>query len=89
MENKEKMFSINNLKTMEVIDINTGTKLGYIRDFVIDTSEYLIKSIIIPSNNVSFFGKVSNIEIPWSKIEKVGNDVVLVDGSELIEDINE
>ncbi|MFA9398070.1 MAG: YlmC/YmxH family sporulation protein [Clostridiaceae bacterium] len=83
------MFSINNLKTMEVIDINTGTKLGYIRDFVIDTSEYLIKSIIIPSNNVSFFGKVSNIEIPWSKIEKVGNDVVLVDGSELIEDINE
>ncbi|MCY6356757.1 YlmC/YmxH family sporulation protein [Clostridium sp. ZS2-4] len=71
-------YSINNLKLMEVIDINTGCKIGYIRDFKVDCNEYKIISIIIPAERTSWFNKNSYIEISWEKIVKVGVDVILV-----------
>ena len=33
------MHSLNNLRVMEVVDINLGAKLGYIRDLKIDCDE--------------------------------------------------
>lgn len=71
-------YSINNLKLMEVIDINTGSKIGYIRDLKVDCNEYKIISIIIPTETTSWFSKNSYIEISWEKIVKVGVDVILV-----------
>ncbi len=78
MENETNLFSINNLRTMEVIDINTGMKLGYIRDFEVDTELSRISSIILPSERTSWFGKNDSIQIPWENIKKIGIDVVLV-----------
>ncbi|MBU5484964.1 YlmC/YmxH family sporulation protein [Clostridium sp. MSJ-11] len=74
--------SINNIRTMEIIDINSGAKLGYMRDFKIDVINSKIISIIIPSQKISWFGKNNDIEIPWEKIKKIGVDVILVDGEE-------
>ncbi|MEW9096139.1 MAG: YlmC/YmxH family sporulation protein [Clostridiaceae bacterium] len=74
--------SINNIRTMEIIDINSGAKLGYMRDFKIDVINSKIISIIIPSQKISWFGKNNDIEIPWEKIKKIGIDVILVDGEE-------
>ncbi|GAA0722222.1 YlmC/YmxH family sporulation protein [Clostridium malenominatum] len=74
--------SINNLRTMEIIDINSGTKLGYMRDFKIDIENSKVVSIIIPSQKISWFGKNTDIEIPWDKIRKIGVDVILVEGEE-------
>lgn len=72
-------YSINNLKLMEVIDINTGTKLGYIRDLLVDLEDYRILSVIIPREKNSWFSKNNNLEIGWDKITKIGVDVILVD----------
>ncbi|WP_315118064.1 YlmC/YmxH family sporulation protein [uncultured Clostridium sp.] len=74
--------SINNIRTMEIIDINSGTKLGYMKDFKIDVMNSKVISIIIPSQKISWFGKSNDIEIPWEKIKKIGVDVILVDGEE-------
>jgi YlmC/YmxH family sporulation protein len=82
MENS--MYSIGNLKAMEVIDISTGTKLGYVKDFIIDCSEYKILSILLPCQRISWFSKNDNIEIPWSKVVKIGIDVILVDANGII-----
>jgi YlmC/YmxH family sporulation protein len=76
MENS--MYAIGNLKTMEVIDISTGSKLGYVKDFIIDCTDYKILSILLPSQKISWFGKNDNMEIPWSKVVKIGIDVILV-----------
>ncbi|MCY6372335.1 YlmC/YmxH family sporulation protein [Clostridium ganghwense] len=73
------LYSINNLKLMEVIDINTGSKIGYIRDLKMDCNNYSIISIIIPAEKTSLFSKNNYIEILWDKIVKVGVDVILVD----------
>ncbi|KYH35944.1 PRC-barrel domain protein [Clostridium tepidiprofundi DSM 19306] len=80
------LFSINSLKTMEVIDINSGSRLGYIKDFVIDCEEYKVLSLIIPVQKVSLFGKTNTIEIPWEKIKKIGVDVILVDGQDIVDE---
>ncbi|EDS77317.1 PRC-barrel domain protein [Clostridium botulinum C str. Eklund] len=71
-------YSINNLKIMEVIDINTGCKIGFIKDLVVDCDECKILSLIIPKDRESFFGKEENIEIKWDDIIKIGIDVILV-----------
>ncbi|KEH97704.1 YlmC/YmxH family sporulation protein [Clostridium massiliodielmoense] len=71
-------YSINNLKIMEVIDINTGCKIGFIKDLVVDCDECKILSLIIPKDRESLFGKEENIEIKWDDIIKIGIDVILV-----------
>lgn len=78
------LYSINNIRMMEVIDVNTGIKLGFVRDLSIDTVDYKVLSLIIPKEKNSFFSKNSNIEIPWSKVVKIGVDVILVNLDEPI-----
>jgi len=77
------MFAINNLRQMEIIDINSGSKMGYIKDLKIDCEEYRIVSILLPTLKTSWFNKNNSYEIPWEKVRKVGVDVILVDGSEV------
>jgi YlmC/YmxH family sporulation protein len=84
MDEEKELYSIENLRSMEIIDINTGTKLGFIKDFKIDCSEYKIISIILPAPKMSWFGKNEDIELPWEKVKKVGIDVLLVDGEDLM-----
>jgi len=77
------MFAINNLRQMEIIDINSGSKLGYIKDLKVDCVEYRIISILLPTQKSSWFNKNNSIEIPWEKVKKIGVDVILVDGSDV------
>ena len=83
------MYTLGSLKMMEVIDIKTGTKLGYIKDIIIDLSNYKIESIVLPSKKVTWFGKNNDLELPWERIKKIGVDVILVDGSDLIIDMKQ
>lgn len=77
------MYAINNLRQMEIIDVNSGTKMGYIKDLRVDCEEYRIISILLPTQKSSWFTKNNSIEIPWEKVKKIGVDVILVDGSDL------
>lgn len=81
MELQNDLFSLTNLRNMEVIDINTGIKLGFIKDLKINCKEHRIISIILPSQTVkvSFFGKNEDLEVPWDNVKKIGVDVILVD----------
>jgi len=81
------LHSLNALRTMEVIDIKAGAKMGFIKDFVIDTEESKVISIILPGENKGWFSKEEDLEIPWSKVKKAGIEVILIDSSE-IEDFN-
>jgi YlmC/YmxH family sporulation protein len=68
---------------MEVIDINNGVKLGYIKDVKIDCEEHRIVSLILPIQKSSWFSKFEVLEIPWDRVKKVGVDIILVQGDEL------
>jgi YlmC/YmxH family sporulation protein len=77
------MYAINNLRQMEIIDINSGSKMGYIKDLRVDCEDYRIVSILLPTQKSSWFNKNNSIEIPWEKVKKIGVDVILVDGSDV------
>ncbi|MCI1943832.1 YlmC/YmxH family sporulation protein [Clostridium luticellarii] len=89
MDTEGDLFSLANLKDMEIIDINTGAKLGFIKDLKIDCDENRIISVILPSqtSKMSLFSKSEDIEIPWEKIKKIGVDVILIDGEKLSDKI--
>lgn len=81
------MYSVDALRSMEVIEINTGAKLGSIKDLKVDCENYRIVAIVLPSSRSGFFGRKDNIEIPFEKITKIGLDVILVDaGDEMIQE---
>lgn len=72
------LHSLNAMRNMEVIDILTGTKIGFIKDFKIDCDENKIISLILPGEIKSWFGKEEEKEILWKDIIKIGTDVILV-----------
>ena len=45
MESDLILYSVNAIRSMEVVDISTGSKLGYISDFKIDLDTNKIVSI--------------------------------------------
>ncbi|MDO5516469.1 MAG: YlmC/YmxH family sporulation protein [Clostridium sp.] len=72
------LHSLNAMRNMEVIDIETGSKIGFIKDFKIDCSTNKILSLILPGEIKSWFGKEEEVEILWKDIVKIGSDVILV-----------
>lgn len=72
------LHSINAMRNMEVIDVLSGSKLGFIRDLKIDCDTNKVISLILPGEVRSWFGKEEEKEILWKDIIKIGTDVVLV-----------
>lgn len=84
LEESDLLFhSLNSLKNMEVIDIKTGSKIGYIKDFVLDIKESKIISILLPGFSKGWFSKEEDIEIPWESVVKAGVEVIIVDSSNI------
>jgi YlmC/YmxH family sporulation protein len=67
---------------MEVIDILTGTKIGFVKDFKIDCNENKIVSLILPGEIKAWFAKEEETEILWNDIIKIGRDVILVNSKD-------
>ena len=67
-------------KQKEVINVNDGKILGYVVDVNANFEKGEIKEIIVANNNklINFMGK-HNVAIPWEKIKKIGEDVILVE----------
>ena len=68
-------------KQKEVININEGKIIGFVVDVNADFGKGEIDSIIVAQSGKLFssvLGK-NNITIPWDKIKKIGEDVILVD----------
>ena len=85
----EVLYSLNAIRNMEVIDISTGSKIGYVKDFKVDIYTKKIVSIFLPSPVKSWFNKADDIELAWDKIVKIGVDVLIVDASSIIEEFKE
>ncbi|NLO89287.1 MAG: YlmC/YmxH family sporulation protein [Clostridia bacterium] len=75
------MIRVSELKTRDVINIDDGRRLGFIRDIDLDVVEGKVKAIILPGTPriFGFFGRRDDLIISWEKIIKIGVDVILVD----------
>ena len=70
----------NELKTKEIIRINTGERIGFVNDLEIDCDSGAIKSLIVHGAYRGFglFGKDEDTYISWDKIEKIGTDFIVI-----------
>lgn len=72
---------IADLKNKQIVCIKDGAVLGYIYDVELDTETGSLVSLIVPGRArfLGFFGREEDVVIPWSKIEVIGQETVLVD----------
>lgn len=67
---------LSDLQTKEIINMNTGKRLGIIIDVVI-TEEGTIKSLILEEKRSKRLSR-EEYEIEWKQITKIGDDIILV-----------
>ena len=74
-------MSLAELRQKDVVDIQTGARLGRVMDleFLAETGQ--ITALVVPGdfNMMNFMrGEKTGLIIPWNLICKIGDDVILV-----------
>ena len=69
---------LSDLQSKDIINISDGKKIGSIIDVNI-SSDGVMLSLVVDSGK--FFSRFSHneVEIKWSQVKKIGDDVILVD----------
>lgn len=71
--------SLESLKEREVINVCDGRRLGSVCDAQLDLINGRLTAIIVPGEcNFLGISKGDDILIPWSCIERIGEDIILV-----------
>lgn len=69
------------LQCKEVICVCDGHRLGFIEDVLVEVPEGVIAAIVVPGpcHILGVCGRKEDYIIPWSCIQQIGPDIVLVD----------
>ncbi len=72
---------IGDLRYKEVINVNTGMRLGYVSDAAFDIHTGKMEALIVPGayKVLGLFGRSDDHVIPWSAIRRIGDDIILVE----------
>ncbi len=71
-------ISYNELRCKEVVNTRSGARLGRICDLIINSDSKCVLGVVVPGERRIFHAR-EDIFIPWCKICKIGQDVILVD----------
>lgn len=70
---------LSDLQKKDVVNVTDGSKIGKIIDIKLDDQGNMAGFIVEKSKFIiSMFTSSNEIEIKWSQIEKIGEDVILV-----------
>jgi len=69
------------LRQKEVINTKDGTRFGFVSDMEIDIQEGKVRALVVPGPGrvLGVFGRDQEYRIPWDKIIKIGEDVIVVE----------
>ena len=72
---------IRDLRRKEVINICDGCRLGYVDDVELRVPEGQVIAVIVygPCRFFGLFGRGEEYYVPWECIQRVGDDIILVD----------
>ncbi len=70
-------ISYSELRCKEVVNLNSGIKMGKIIDLIIDANGKNVLGVVVPGVR-KLFHTNEDIFIPWRNIIKIGTDVILV-----------
>lgn len=68
------------MRNKQVVCVKNGCVLGYVYDVEFNTSDGRLTAIVIPGRPrvLGLFGHDEDIIIPWSEIEVIGQETILV-----------
>lgn len=70
---------LSDLQKKDVVNVTDGSKIGNIIDIKLDNQGNMAGFIVEKSKFIiSMFTSSNEVEIKWSQIEKIGEDVILV-----------
>ena len=72
-------MNLSDLQNKDIINILDGKKVGNIIDAKFNLQTGLIEKLVLSPSKSLFSLKNSTIEIPFSKIKKIGADVILIE----------
>lgn len=76
---------LSEIEEKDVINMVTGERIGYVSSLQIDVNSGQIRAVTVqPTTKVlNFFGKEDDsVYVPWDKIVKIGEDVIIVNVQE-------
>ena len=79
-------MSLSELRQKEVINTRDGRSLGRVMDIEFCVCDGRVTAIVVPGEfcfSAMLRGERTGVVIPWEKICKFGDDVILVDVPEL------
>lgn len=82
---------VSELRVLEIINIEDGRRMGPIVDLDLDLEKGIVKGIIIVAparGGKGFFGgggRGGDLFIAWDKVIKIGIDVILIDGRDVMQ----
>ena len=75
-----KIITFSALSNKEVVNCKDGRLAGYVVDLKLDTDTGDVLSLFVKQKESLFcFSKKNLLEIPFENIEKIGQDIILVD----------
>ena len=72
---------IRDFRCKEVINVCDGCRLGYVSDLDVVVPEGRVAAIIVygPGRFFGLFGRGEEFYIPWECIQRIGDDIILID----------
>lgn len=69
------------LRCKEIINVNSGHRLGYVCDAEMELPSGCVKALIVPGPARFFglFGREPDFLIPMGCVKKLGRDIILVE----------
>ncbi|MBE7040869.1 MAG: YlmC/YmxH family sporulation protein [Ruminococcaceae bacterium] len=74
------MYRAGELRQKEVINIADASRLGFVADVEVSLEAGAIEAVIVPGKTRLFnFGQGKDLIIPWEKIKRIGEEIILVE----------
>ncbi len=71
---------LSDLRYKEVIHLETGQRLGCVRDLALDPQTGRVLALVIPGRLrwLGLLGRETETVIPWEKVQRMGEDIIFV-----------
>ncbi len=76
-------LSFQDLRRLEVINGSDGKRMGHIIDLIFTSDGGKVKGIVLPYGKKNIFAKSQDLFLPWSCVQKIGEDIILVEIEDL------